>query len=64
MVVSALVKVPVEVPRHRSGPHSSNLANKMDPRVGSDKRGRSGLETTGASTGTATGVGNNATGTG
>jgi len=42
-----------------SGPHSSNLASKMDPRVDSDRDGRSGLGTTEAGTGTATGVGNN-----
>ena len=42
------------------GPHSSILANKVDP--GRDIR--SGLETTGAGTGTATEVGNNTTDTG
>jgi hypothetical protein len=47
-----------------SGPHSSNLANKMDPRVDSDRDGRSELGTTEAGTGTATRVGNNTTGTG
>jgi len=46
-----------------SSPHNSNLENKMDPRVDSDRDGRSGLGTTEAGTGTATEVGNNTTGT-
>lgn len=44
-----------------AGPHSSNMANKLDPRVESD---RSGLGTTGAGTGTGQGIGSNSTGTG
>jgi hypothetical protein len=47
-----------------SRPHCSNLANKMDLRVDSDRDGRSGFGTTEAGTGTATRVGNNTTGTG
>ena len=41
-----------------AGPHSSNLENKMDPRVDSDRDGRSGLGNTGVgSTGTGYGSG-------
>lgn len=44
-----------------SGPHSSNLENKLDPRVDSDRDGRSGLGTNGAGTTRGTGVGSNTT---
>jgi hypothetical protein len=46
------------------GWRSLNLANKMDPRVDSDRDVRPGFETIGADIGTATGVGNNTTDTG
>jgi len=40
-----------------SGPHSSNFENKLDPRVDSDRDGRSGLGSTGAGFGSGTGAG-------
>ncbi|KAL8835051.1 MAG: hypothetical protein Q9170_003480 [Blastenia crenularia] len=40
-----------------AGPHSSNLANKADPRVDSDLDGRRGMETTSGSHGTTGGYG-------
>ncbi|KAL9603549.1 MAG: hypothetical protein Q9219_001051 [cf. Caloplaca sp. 3 TL-2023] len=40
-----------------AGPHSSNLANKTDPRVDSDSDGRRGLESTTGSSGTTGGYG-------
>ena len=46
-----------------AGPHSSNLENKMDPRVDSDRDGRSGLGNTTSGT-TGTGYSSGTTGTG
>ena len=43
-----------------TGPHSSNLENKMDPRVDSDRDGSRNMGATGAGTG---GYGTGATGT-
>jgi len=54
--------------RTTAGPHSSNLENKLDPRVDSDLDGSRGLggNTTGTRgmTGTGSGLGGNTTGTG
>lgn len=48
-----------------SGPHNSNLANKADPRVDSDRDGSRGLSSTGGygSSTTGTGLGSGTTGT-
>lgn len=46
-----------------SGPHSSNIANKVDPRVDSDNS-RSGYGMTGAGPGTGTGINSKTTGAG
>ena len=44
-----------------SGPHNSNIENKIDPRVDSDRDGSRNLGATGSGTGTGTGYGSSTT---
>ena len=47
-----------------SGPHTSNMENKLDPRVDSDRDGSRNLGATGTGIGTGTGTGGYGSGTG